>query len=212
MTTMKYILVIVLLLASVLLKAQWVEGKITFNNGQTKVGYVKNIVDAKAAFIEYKKSLKDKAIQIGSNELFQVQLNFPDGNTLVAKYIQTIDLNRGGEFMVSKSKSWLRLVYIGDFDVLSYFTEFTNNSDYYINWPGEDSATMIYIKAPKASNAEIIYQLLKKSVAVIFKDKCDYMIESMDEGSFKPLQIEDILHFYTEQCKSTLELQAATKQ
>lgn len=206
---MKHILFIFLLLFSFSAKAEWVRGTITLNDGQTKTGYIKNFDNEDALLIEYKWKVKDEPTKIQSEEIAEVLLRLNEG-TLIAKYLYPSCIGINGEYKKAKSKTWFRVAFRGDFDVMAPYSELLNESVYLINWPGEDSAAMIYIQKQNGSIATDKETLLRKSVATIFENKCDAMIIAVNEHTLIPLTIMDILKYYVENCKKSNELQAVT--
>lgn len=206
---MKHILFIFLLLFGFSANAEWVRGTVTFNDGQTKAGYIRNFSNEDATLIEFKIKEKDDPTKIPSDEIAQLQLRLKEG-TLISKYLFPSSIGINGEFKKAKTKIWFRVVFRGDFDVMGSFLELLNESDYFINWPGEDIASRIYIQKHNGSVATDKETLLRKSVTTIFENKCDAMILAIKEKTFVPLSIKDILKYYVENCKKSNELQAVT--
>lgn len=198
---MKHLLIIFLVLGSIVVKAEWIRGTITYNSGEEKSGYIKNFHNEDASVIEYKRKLSDEPLKISSNDISQLLLRVKEG-TLIAKYLYTYSVNLSGEYKPSKEKSWLRVVYRGDFDVMSYFSGSFNDSDYYVNWPGDEKATMLYIWQKNGAIATDKMTLLRLSVSSIFENKCNSMVESVHNGTFVPADIKDILQYYVGNCKT----------
>ena len=206
---MKHILIICLILFGFSCHAEWVRGTILLNDGQLKTGYIRDFTNEDATVIEFKLKTKDDPTSIMSNDVAQLQMRLKEG-TLIAKYLFPSSIGINGEFKKAKNKIWLRVVFRGDFDVMGSYSELLNESDYFVNWPGEDSATRIYIQEHNGAIATDKATLLKKSVSAIFEMKCDAMVMAVNEKSLVPLSINDILKYYVENCKKSDELQAVT--
>lgn len=197
---MKHLLIILLVFGSFIAKAEWIRGTITFHNGEEKTGYIRNFSDENTSEIEYKRKLSDEPVEIASESISQLLMRLKEG-TMIAKYLYTYSVNLAGEYKPSKQKSWLRVVFRGDFDVMSYFTGSFRDSDYFVNWPGDEKATMIYIWEKNGVLASDKMTLLRLSVASIFMNKCDMMVESVHNGKFLPGDINDVLKYYVDNCK-----------
>lgn len=198
---MKHLLIILLAMGSFVAKAEWVRGTITFNNGEEKTGYIRNFRDENTSEIDYKQKMNDEPVSFSGDAINQLVLRLKEG-TLIAKYLYTYSINIGGEYKPSKEKSWLRVVFRGEFDVMSYFTGGFTDSDYYVNWPGDEKATMIYIREKNGVLGSDKMTLLRLSVSLIFGGRCDAMVDSVHDGSFLPGDINDILNYYVDHCKT----------
>lgn len=204
---MKKLLIIFLLCLSSMAKAEWVRGTIILNNGEEKTGFIRNLSNTDASFVEYKFKSSDDVVKLQSEEIKEMMLRLREG-TLVVKYVYTSSIGINGEFKISKNKSWLRVVFRGDFDVLSFYSGSFRDSDYYINWPGENKATMIYIMGNNGLIGSDKNELLRKSVSSIFNDRCNLMVESIEKGTFLPEDIKQILRYYVDNCKEGSSPQA----
>ncbi len=207
---MKHFILIVLFFTSFAVKADWVRGSITYHDGRKTSGYVKDFHSDTAPYVEFKSKMKDSSEKVLSNEIEEVEMKLRDG-TLIIKYVLTSTINLAGEYKTSNSGTWLKLLFRGEFDVLGNFSAFLNASEYYINWPDDNIATMIYIQEKNGSIITGRKQLLKKSVSTIFSSKCDEMVEAVSQESFVPQSINEIMRFYVESCRTKQELQAKTE-
>jgi len=198
---MRHIIAFVLLLTTLFADAEWVKGNVFLNNGEERSGYIKNFSNENTTEIEFRSKLKDTSEKFSSNDIRELQLRLKEG-TLVARYLYFSEINGKGEYKTSNHKSWLRVVYRGDFDVLSFYSGSFKDNDLYINWPGEDQALMIYIWEKNAIVLSDKDMLTKKSFSTIFHQKCDLMSSSVESGLFSPTSIRDVLRFYVDNCKA----------
>lgn len=202
---MKLLITSILIIMMMSASAEWVRGTIKMNDGQILTGHIKNFKSETESEINFKKKLSDEAQKIKSGDIDELQLRLSEG-TLVAKYLHTSIININGEYKTSKDKQWLKVVYRGEFDVVGYFNGNLDLSDYYINWPGEDYALMIYINEKNGSIANSKETLLRKSISTIFESRCDAMIVSVNNEIFVPNDIRDILRYYVDKCKKSEEV------
>lgn len=173
-------------------------------NGELLTGYIKNLKTENEATVDFRRKQSDDVRKISSTSIAELQLRLSEG-TLVAKYLNTSIINLSGEYRASKDKKWMRVIYRGEFDVMGYFTG-DLMSDYYINWPGEENALMIYINEKNGAIANTKETLLRKSISTIFENRCDAMIRSVNEEIFVPNDIRDILRYYVDKCKKAEEI------
>ena len=111
--------------------------------------------------------------------------------------------NLKGKSRVSKNSIWLGVLYRGDFDVVGvevYDMGYTMN--YLVNWPGEKTASMIFVKGKGASVVIGKKAFLKKASRVVFKGRCDAMVEAIEKETFVPEKLEDIIEYYEKNCGS----------
>ncbi len=206
---MKHFILLVFIFTSFTAKADWVRGSITYHDGRKSTGYVKDFNSDTAPYVEFKSKMKDSPEKILSSEIEEVEMKIHDG-TLIIKYVFTSKINLAGEYKTSKSGTWLKLLFRGEFDVLGNFSTFINAPEYYINWPDDNNATMIYIQEKNGSIITGRRELLVESVSNIFVGKCDEMVEAVKNESFIPHSINEIMRFYVESCRTKPELQAKT--
>ncbi len=180
--------------------AEWVRGTVKLKDGQLLNGHIKNFHNENESIIDFKKRLNDEVQKIRSENIAEVQLKLSDG-TLVAKFLHTSIISITGEYKTSKDKMWMRVIYRGEFDVMSYFSKVADITDYFITWPGDDNAMMIYINEKNGSIANSKETLLHKSISTIFESRCDAMVTSVNEEVFVPNDIRDILMYYVDKCK-----------
>lgn len=202
---MKHILIIIFLLSIISAKAGWVKGSITYYNGDEKTGYIKEFSKSETTLIEYKPKLDDKAVKIPAEEIKELVMRTPDG-TLIARYLFLSSIGMNGEYRTSKEKMWFRIVFRGEFDVLSCYSDLISSTDYYINWPGDNNAQMIYIQEQNGVLATGKKALLRKSMSTIFTDKCNTMVDSINAETFIPKNIKDVLKYYVAHCKENSSL------
>lgn len=198
---MRHLIASILLLATLSADAEWVRGTVFLNNGEKKAGYIKNFRNENTTEIEFRNKPDDITEKFSSNDITELQLKLKEG-TLVARYLYTAEINVKGEYKTSSQKNWLRVVYRGDFDVVSFYSGSFKDDDLYVNWPGEDKALMIYIWEKNAIVLSDKDMLSKKSISTIFNQKCDLMSSSVESGVFEPTSIRDVLRFYVDNCKA----------
>ncbi|HLN52689.1 MAG TPA: hypothetical protein VK212_03205 [Lentimicrobium sp.] len=201
---MKFLITSIMILAMLSASAEWVRGTVKMKNGELLTGYIKNLKTENEATVDFRRKQSDDVRKISSTSIAELQLRLSEG-TLVAKYLNTSIINLSGEYRASKDKKWMRVIYRGEFDVMGYFTG-DLMSDYYINWPGEENALMIYINEKNGAIANTKETLLRKSISTIFENRCDAMIRSVNEEIFVPNDIRDILRYYVDKCKKAEEI------
>lgn len=198
---MNYFLLSLIVINSLFFRVEWIRGTITLNSGEEKTGYIKDLKNGKEIAIEYKQRLKDQPTEINSENIKEILLRTSNGS-LVAKYLISESIGSTGEYKVAKAKEWMRVAFRGEFDVMCFYLVDQNSSDYYVNWPGEQNARMIYIDDQKGVLTHSKEELLRKSVSTIFPGKCDTMISEVNNDQFNPKGIGDVLRYYVEHCKS----------
>lgn len=206
---MKNLLMIFFVLYSFTAQAEWVRGTVSYFNGEEKTGYIRNLQNEATSFVEYKWKMKDEPIKIPADEIKELTLRLKDGS-MILRYLYTSTISISGEYKPSKSKVWLQVALRGDFDVLCCFDDTFGEADYYINWPGQDRATMIYIRKNGAV-MENKQTLLKKSVSSIFEGRCDIMVEEVNNATFLPLDIMQIIRYYVDNCKAGIQAETVVK-
>lgn len=205
MSYMKYFLLFLIITNSFLVKADWIRGTITMNSGEEKTGYIKEIKNGDEAVIEFKVRLKDEPLEISSQNVKELLLRTNDGS-MVTKYLIAESIGSNGEYKSAKSETWMRVAFRGDFDVMCLFSDSESSTDYYINWPSENNARLIYIDDQKGMISFSKEELLRKSVSFIFLEKCDLMISQVNNDLFNPEGIGDVLRYYVENCKAGVSL------
>lgn len=200
---MRYLLLALMMISSLLLRADWIRGTITLHSGIEKTGYIKDLKSGEERVIEFKLKIRDQSIEVNSEEIREMLLWTNDGK-LVAKFLLPETIGSNGEYKSAKSKSWMRVAFRGDFDVMCLYNDSQNSSDYYINWPGANSANMIYIDDQKGVIALSKEELLRNSVSKIFTGRCDIMVTEVSTDQFNPKGIGDVLRYYVEHCKADL--------
>lgn len=206
---MKKLLVIFFALYSFTTQAEWVRGTISFNNGEEKTGYIRNLQNEETSIVEYKWKIKDEPVKIPADDIKELTLRLKDG-AMILRYLYTSTVCINGEYKPSKSRVWLQVALRGDFDVLCCFEDTFGDVDYYINWPGQDEATMIYIRRNGAV-MENKQALLKKSVSSIFEGRCDIMVEEVNNSTFIPVDIMQIIRYYVDNCKTGIQAETVIK-
>jgi hypothetical protein len=202
---MKHVLILFFLLSIISAKAGWVRGSITYNSGEEKTGYIKEFSKSETIFIEFRFKPDDKPVKIPAEEIKELVMRTQDG-TLIAKYLYSSSIGMNGEYKTSKEKMWFRIVFRGEFDVLSSYSDLINSPDYYINWPGDNNANMIYIQEQNGVLATGKRVLLRKSMSTIFTNKCNTMVDSINAETFMPKNIKEVLKFYVAHCKENSNL------
>ncbi len=198
--SMKLLITSILMMLITTASAEWVRGTVKLKDGQLLNGHIKNFRNESTTNIDFKRRLNEDVQEISSDNISEVQLKLSDG-TLVAKYLHTAIINIAGEYKISNDKRWMRVIYRGEFDVVSYFSKISDLTDYYIAWPDEDKAVMIYINQKNGSIANSKETLLRKSISTIFENRCNAMITSVNNEVFVPNDIRDILMYYVDKCK-----------
>jgi hypothetical protein len=208
---MKKLLLFAFILSSVASQAEWLKGNITFKDNNVKSGYVKYFDKADAKKIEYKTTLNDKSEFLPSEGLKMVEFQLKDGGNRKLIYLHLAHITGfTPKLKTDKECLWFGLIYEGDFNVLSiycttsngaYMTNGTSSTlQYYINWPEEDFATLTSIVAKGMGVVIGNKKYMKETNKLIFKGKCDKMIEALDNETFKPKKIEDVIDYYKTNC------------
>jgi len=198
---MKKILIVLFLFISTAIQAEWLKGSVTYLNGKVKTGYVKLFTNVETKIIYYKSSPKAKKERIKSTMLREVQMKLKNGNSFHAMYLKTATLvNKTGKMRTSKNKAWLGVYYQGEFNVVGYYSGSWSTTDYYINWPGKDVATLASMVGSGLTFVAGKKKFIRLTSTAIFKGKCDKMIEALDTESFVPVKIEDVIEFYEKNC------------
>lgn len=200
---MRYLVLALMMSSSLLLRADWIRGTITLQSGVEKTGYIKDLKSGEESVIEFKVKIKDQSIEVNSEDISEMLLWTNDGK-LVTKFLLIETIGSNGEYKSTKSKCWMRVAFRGDFDVMCLYNDSQNSSDYYVNWPGENSAHLIYIDDQKGVIAVSKEELLRKSVSKIFTGRCDIMVTEVNTDQFDPKGIGDVLRYYVEHCKAGL--------
>ena len=209
---MKKLLLFAFILSAVASQAEWLKGNITFKDNTVKSGYVKYFEKADARKIEYKTTLNDKSQSLPSEGIKTVDFQLKDGNHRKFFYMHLAFI-RGftPKLKIEKGYLWLGSVYEGDFNVLSiYFTQAngayfmngtTSTLQYYINWPEDDYATLTSMVSKGVGIVIGNKKFIRETNKMLFKGKCDKMVDALDNGSFQPKKIEEVVDFYEKNCK-----------
>jgi hypothetical protein len=205
---MKRLLLFALILSSIAAHAAWVKGSITFKDNTVKTGYVKifNNFDKK---VEFKATLKDKDESYHSEGIKSVELQFKDGKTRKSFYMHEAFITGfTPKLRINKFCSWLDSVYEGDFKVLSMYSSSPTGTGgvvttltYYINWPGDNYATVTGIVAFGHKNDFLNKKYMRECNMMIFK--CEKMAEAIYEHIFKPNKMQDVIEYYEKNCGSS---------
>ena len=210
---MKKLVLIVLILSSMTSKAEWLKATLTFKDSTVKTGYVKYFDNAQAGKVSFKPGLGDKSVNIPSEELRIIEMHRDNGKTIKLRYIHPAQLFPfSSEMKIDKKRYWFGSVYEGDFNVLSvnitsangaYMSQGSTSTDnYYINWPGEDYAMLSSIVAGGLTIVVGNKKMMKKTNRLIFRGKCDKMLEEFDNETFNPKKIEEVIEYYEKNCGS----------
>jgi hypothetical protein len=201
---MKKILFVLFLFISTTIHAEWCKGTVTYLNGKVRTGYVKLFTNVETKIIYYKPTLKAKKERIKSTMLREVEMKLQNGNSIHAMYLKTANIvNKTGKLRTSKNKAWLGVYYQGDFNVVGFYSGSWRTTDYYINWPGKDVATLASMVAGNNSFVVGKKKFIRLTSTTIFKGKCDAMIEALENETFVPVKIEDVIEFYEKNCATT---------
>lgn len=203
---MKHLLIIIFIFSGLFARAEWVKGTIILNNGREKQGYIKYFSKVDKKTIQFRSQEKGKTTSFKSKDLSEVRFEIDKDETRIFKNLHLKRENLKGKSHTSKAKSWYGVVYRGDFDVVGVSTSGSMNStNYYINWPGEKTASLIFVDGHHNTFVIGGKAFLKKSSRVIFKGKCDLIVTAIEDESFQPKTIKDIIGFYEKNCAGLVE-------
>jgi hypothetical protein len=198
----KYLLMLSLVMSGIFAYAGWVKGTVTYHNGLSESGYIKHFTKGDQKTVQFKKSESGSRQKIKSKELREITFNLPDGDRII-KNLKIKSENLKGKSRVSKNSIWLGVLYRGDFDVVGievYDMGYTMN--YLVNWPGEKTASTIFVTGKGTSFAVGKKAFLRKASRVVFKGRCDSMVEAIEKETFMPKKLEDVIEYYETHCGS----------
>lgn len=203
---MKHILIIVFLFSHFFAHAELVKGTVVLNNGREKHGYIRYFSKVGQKTIQFRSHEKGQTTKLKSKDLSEIRFEINKDETRIFKNLHLKRENLKGKSHTSKAKSWYGVVYRGDFDVVGVLTSGSMNATtYYINWPGETTASMIFMDGH--SNTFVVggKAFLKKASRVIFKGRCDLIVTAIEDETFQPKTIRDIIGFYETNCAGLVE-------
>ena len=210
---MKKLFLLLLVLSSITSRGEWLKSTITFKDSSVKTGYVKYFDKADATKVNFKRTLEDKSIFIPSTELRIIEIQRKNGNTIKLMYMHPAQLNPfSWKMKIDKHYYWFGVIYEGDFNVLSInlttangaymYQGSTTTDNYYINWPGDDYTMLSSIVAGGLTIVVGNKKMIRETNKVIFKGRCDKMLEEFDNETFKPKRIEEVIEYYEKHCGS----------
>lgn len=203
---MKHFLIIIFIFSGLFARAEWVKGTIILSNGLEKQGYIKYFSRVDIKTILFRSQEKGKTTSYKSKELSEVRFELSKDETRIFKNLYLKRENLKGKSHTAKAKSWYGVVYRGDFDVLAVNTSGSMNATtYYINWPGEKTASLIFTDGHYNTFVIGGKASLKKASRVIFKGRCDLIVTAIEDESFQPKTIKDIIGFYEKNCAGLVE-------
>ncbi len=197
---MKHVLIVIFIFSGFFARAEWVKGTVTLSNGREKAGYIKYFTKVDQKKVKFRSVEKGKTTSLKSKELSEIRFEVKDDIRIIKNlYLKRENLK--GKSHTSKTKCWYGVVYRGDFDVVGISTTGSiNSTDYYINWPGEKTASLIFTDGHQNTFVIGGKAFLKKASRVIFKGRCDLIVTAIEDESFKPKTILDIVDFYEKNC------------
>ena len=211
LSIMKNLFLLVLVLTSVSLRAEWLKGTIMFNDSTVKAGYIKFFDKADASKVYFKHTPDGKSESIPSEQLKLIEMYNDKGVKIKLMYLHPAQLPPFSKKMkIDKGYLWFGTIYEGDFNVLmvnlttangAYMSNGSTSTDqYYINWPGEDHAMLSAIVAGGLTFVVGNKKMMKLTNELIFKGRCDKMLEDFENEKFKPSKIGEVIDYYEKNC------------
>ncbi len=199
---MKTSIIIVLLFLSAFAKAQWYEGSVLYIDGSIEKGYIKYFEDARTRDVNLKSVPEEKSKKIKSEHLKEIRfINDKGENITYLRLLPTSHYTNIKNFYMDHHMTWFSLYYRGEFDVVCQESNILN---YYIHMQGNDSAIHIhmvskgwYFRNQFRKHAE---QFFQEAAKVIFKYKCSTMSKDIQDKTFLPLTIDELIEYYEKNC------------
>ena len=161
--------------------------------------------------MQFKTAPEAKSEAVSSEALTSVEMTLENGKTVTMLHLHPATV-MGFNATLHKEKGylWFGTYYHSDFNVLSIYYLSSNGNymtygstsslQYYINWPGDDYATLTSIVAKGAGIVIGNKKFIRETNKLIFKGKCDQMIKEFENETFKPKTIEDVIDYYEKNC------------
>jgi hypothetical protein len=77
---------------------------------------------------------------------------------------------------------------------------------YYIHWPENDYAVLTSLVGKGTTFVIGNKKYIRMTNSLLFKGKCDKMSKALDDRSFDPVSIDDVVDYYEKNCRSNIEL------
>jgi len=211
---MKNIIVLFLLFPFVM-SAKMYPGKITFNDGVVKSGYI-DIPDFRDQKVKFKATEDSKA------EKFEIDLvkgfEFQNEKNSTIKYV-TLYLSmpksfKNDELKIDKHKTWLRIEKEGNaMDLVSVYyystgggggigqTAGSSGTVFYL-WKKAEAHCLYLYESPGGGFAFVLgaYKAIYKCVEHYFATECPKLVESMDKEDIKKNGLGRIIELYDANC------------
>jgi hypothetical protein len=197
-------LLFLLLLCPFMAMAEFLPGTLTFNDGSDKTGFIEVAV-ADSKKIKFRATEKGDTEKFSINEIKSYTITTKDKRTIT--YL-TLNLAEPKAFYkgykIDDQKSWVRIEKAGELNIVSAFYIGSGGSGYlyYIHKPWENHCYYITSDYGGITVSMGEFNAIQKYSAVIFKEDCPKLAESLTKEDYKKSGLNILIDNYAKYCKT----------
>lgn len=204
-------LLLLLLLCPLMAIAKFYPGTITFNDDNTKTGFIE-IPSFSSQKLKFRAEEKGDTEKFSINDVKKFTLALEKGETTYFALNLADVKTFKKEYKIESKKSWLKLFTQGNgLNIMEMYSPpydgggiapVSQDALYYFFWKPENTYCT-YFHAEYGVRAIGEFRVLKQHIELNFEKECPAMVEKLDKEKFNERFMEYIMELYNENCGST---------